>query len=191
MDQLFDANGTKNKWWQVFHLHLSKWVIHLSLRYPSCTEISFIAYCLPASSHLWLFLLYLLLFYIHLWPSYNFMTANGKAFSKRKFMGKELKDWAKEYSLIDFHIPHWIRAGQECRDGDNSLILLLLRHIYCNYLSSLQIQNSLHLWILDLPHCNSALQLIRCFIAWLQPEFNASVNLYIVLFHINIMSILL
>ena len=24
MDQLFDANGTKNKWWQVFHLHLSK-----------------------------------------------------------------------------------------------------------------------------------------------------------------------
>ena len=76
MNLLFDADGTKNKWWQVNKFILSSDVLHsTSLKAP----IFIIHYSV------------LVYFEQSFTKSYSGIILV-QAFSKRRFMGKELKD---------------------------------------------------------------------------------------------------
>ena len=114
----------------------------------------------------------LFFFYIHMWLPIS------KAFSKRKFMGKELKDWAKEYLWNDLHFPCWKRVGPECLDGDNALLYFFIVYIviicrFCRFII-LCIHGSVILLMLS-PPLNYSVGVV--FITWIWSEFDNSVNL--------------
>lgn len=132
----------------------------------------FIAEFLLSSSHSWFLPCDLFFFYIHMWLPIS------KAFSKRKFMGKELKDWAKEYLWNDLYFPYWKRVGPECLDGDNALLYFFIVYIviicrFCRF-RILCIHGSV-IPLMLIPPLNYSVGVV--FITWIWSEFDNSVNL--------------